>query len=51
MFELEIINLKTNAHFKKVFWNINTKNNFIRKCKYSKKIKIVNTYDYSKFYD
>ena len=51
MFELEILNLITNKVFKKVMWNEQSKNNFVRKCFYSKKVKILSISDYSRFYD
>lgn len=51
MYEVELLNLDTGKRFKKVFWNLKEKDNFVRKCKYSKKVMVVSTTDNSKFYD
>lgn len=51
MFEIECLNLENNKTFTKMFWSIKKKNDFIRKCKYSKKIKVIRILDYCKFYD
>ena len=51
MFEVELLNLKTNQKFIKRFWEIKKKNNFINKCKYSKKVKILSILDWSHLYD
>ena len=51
MFEIELINLKTNKKFTKSFWPIKKKNDFIRKCKYSNKVKITEILDYSHLYN
>lgn len=51
MFEIELINLKTNQKFTKSFWSKKLKNNFINKCKYSKKVKVIGILDYSHLYD
>lgn len=51
MFEIDCLNLINNKVFKKVFYSIKKKNDFIRKCKYSKKIKVIGISDYSHLYD
>lgn len=51
MFEIELINLETNKRFTKIFWSEYLKRNFVRKCSYSKKVRIVSITDNSKFYD
>ena len=45
MWELVCLNLKNNERFTKTFYNYLAKENFIRKCKYSNKIKIVAIYN------
>ena len=45
MWELVCLNLKTNERFSKIFYSYIAKENFIRKCKYSTKIKIVAIYN------
>lgn len=51
MYEVELLNLENKKTFTKVFWNKYLKNNFVRKCKYSKKLKVLGISDYSKLYD
>lgn len=51
MFEVECLDLINNKVFTKVFYSIKKKNDFIRKCKYSKKIKVIRILDYSNMYD
>ena len=51
MFEIKCLDLITNKIFYKIFWSIKKKNDFIRKCKYSKKIKVIEILDYSNIYD
>lgn len=51
MFEIECLDLINNKVFTKVFYSIKKKNDFIRKCKYSKKIKVIGINDWSVFYD
>lgn len=51
MFEVECLDLVNNKVFTKVFYSIKKKNDFIRKCKYSKKIKVIGILDWSVFYD
>ena len=50
MYEVELLNLENNKTFTKVFWNEHLKNNFVRKCRYSKKVKVLCVIDNSKFY-
>lgn len=51
MFTIYILNLKNNERFKKVFWGIKSKNDFIRKCKFSNNLKIIGIDDYSYLFD
>lgn len=51
MYEVELLNLDTKKTFTKVFWSEYLKDNFVRKCKYSKKVKVLSIIDNSKFYD
>lgn len=51
MYEVELLNLKTNKKFTKIFWSPYLMNNFIRKCKYSKKLKLIYVKDNSRYYD
>lgn len=51
MYEVELLNLETKVIFTKVFWDKQLKNKFIRKCKYSKKLKVLGVSDYSRLYD
>ncbi len=51
MYEVELLNLKTNEKFTKIFWNLNILKDFIRKCEYSKKVKVITITDNSMFYD
>ena len=51
MWELEIKNLKNGVLFTKTFYNERLKNNFIKKCSYSKKIKVIRVLNYSHLYD
>ena len=44
MYELIILNLKTNTKFSKTFKSLYFLNNFKKKCKYSKEIKIIAEY-------
>lgn len=41
MWELTCLDLENNKRFTKVFYDYKLKENFVRKCRYSKKIKIV----------
>ena len=41
MFKIYLMNLKTNEIFTKIINNFNDKQNFIRKCKYSKKVMVL----------
>ena len=45
MWELVCLNLENNKRFSKIFYEYLAKESFIRKCKYSKKIKIVAIYN------
>ena len=51
MFEVECIDLKTGKCFGKIFYSEKLKDNFVRKCRYSKKIKVINVIDWSRYYD
>ena len=51
MYEVELLNLETKVIFTKIFWIEQLKNKFIRKCKYSKKLKVLGVADCSKLYD
>lgn len=51
MFEVDCLDLVKQTRFTKIFYGIKKLNDFKRKCKYSKKIKIIGISDYSKFYD
>lgn len=51
MFEVELIDLETNKRFTKTFWNEFQMRNFVRKCKYSKKVKVIGITDNTKFFD
>lgn len=51
MFEISLLDLRTNKTFNKVFWNTNLKNSFVNKCRYSKKVKVVCIKDYTTMYD
>ena len=51
MFEVEMINLITQQRFTKIFWNKKNKDNFIRKCSFSKKVKVLGVNDWSTMYD
>ena len=51
MFEIELLNLKTNETFKEIFFSVKAKDNFVRKCKYSKKVKIITIVDWSYLYN
>ena len=50
MYEVELLNLETNKTFKKVFWSLYLKDNFVRKVKYSKKLKVLCITDNSRIY-
>lgn len=50
MYEVELLNLKTNKIFTKIFWSPYLKDNFVRKCKYSKKLKVLSITDNSWLY-
>ena len=41
MYEIICMNLETKAKFSKYFYSTKAKNDFIRKCKYSKKVMIL----------
>lgn len=41
MWEIVCLNLSNNKRFSKIFYDYLLKEDFVRKCKYSKKIKIV----------
>ena len=43
MYELTCLNLDNNKTFKKVFYNVIAKDYFIKKCKYSKRIRVLGT--------
>lgn len=47
MFEVECLNLINNKRFTKWFFSDISKDKFVRKCKYSKKIKVLGILDYS----
>ena len=49
MWVIECKNLTTNQVFEKTFYNKIFKDDFIRKCKYSKKIKILGVLDYTNY--
>ena len=51
MYEVELLNLKSNKTFTKIFWNPYLKDNFVRKCRYSSKVKVLSIVDNSKYYD
>ena len=51
MYRLEILNLENKTIFEKWFYSLGEFKKFKNKCKYSKKIKIINIIDYSKLYD
>lgn len=51
MYRLELLNLENKTIFEKWFYSLETLKKFKNKCKYSKKIKIINIIDYSKLYD
>lgn len=51
MYEITLLNLKTNSSFTRVFYDVRLKDNFIRKCKYSKKVKIINIVNYEYLYN
>lgn len=51
MYEVELLNLQNNKVFTKIFWSSYLKDNFVRKCKYSKKLKVLSIIDNSKDYD
>lgn len=51
MYIVECKNLLTNKVFEKTFYNHILKNDFVRKCKYSKKIKVLSVLDYTNLYD
>ena len=51
MIEVVLLNLKNNERFSKFFYNHYAKNNFVRKCKYNSKVKVLAILDNSKFYD
>ena len=45
MWEVVCLNLENNERVSKYFYEITHKNNFVKKCKYSNKIKIVAIYN------
>jgi len=51
MYEVKLLNLETRKTFTKTFWSTYLKDNFIRKCKYSKTLKVLSVIDNSKYYD
>lgn len=51
MWKINCLNLTENKIFYKIFWGEKAKNNFVRKCKYSKKIKILGIEDWSNQFD
>lgn len=51
MYEVLLLNLFNNKIFSKVFWSGYQKDNFVRKCSYSKKVRVVGIIDYTKYYD
>ena len=51
MFVVNLLNLKNGIYFDKSFWSRKDFKDYIRKCKYSKDIKIVGILDYSHLYD
>jgi hypothetical protein len=51
MYEVKLLDLKTRKTFTKVFWNNHLKDNFIRKCSYSKKLKVLSIIDNTIYYD
>lgn len=51
MYIINILDINTNKTFKKEFNNEYFMRKFVKKCKYSKKLKIISIIDNSKFYD
>ena len=51
MYEVVCINLENNEEFNKVFWNKKAFDDFIRKCNYSKKIKVKSIVNNERWYD
>lgn len=51
MYVVNVLNLNNNKKFEKVFWSNKLKNEFVRKCNYSNKVKILDILDYSHLYD
>ena len=51
MWQVQCLNLLTEKRFDVNFWNLKKKNDFVRKCHYSKKIKVINIIDWSMQFD
>lgn len=41
MYEVELLNLKTNQTFSRVFYDKWQKDRFVKKCSYSRKVKVI----------
>ena len=51
MYEVKCLDLEKNKTFELIFWNYKKFEDFKRKCKYSKKIKIISITDNLKYFD